>query len=84
MHAYYPAGQFQYPTPPLAIYPTETIEAHCAFIVRRRSLRPGAEYRTPTEAEWDNFLAHFEKRKLSVGICAESLDIYQRVQGGSA
>ncbi len=36
-------GQFQYPTPPLAIYPAETIEAHKAFIARRRASRPGEE-----------------------------------------
>ncbi|MGW9370885.1 hypothetical protein ACWGVR_12880 [Streptomyces xanthophaeus] len=55
-----------------AVYPEEAIEAYRAFIARRRSERPSAEYRTPTEAEWDDFLAHFEKRKLSVGICARA------------
>ncbi|MEU2930482.1 site-specific integrase [Streptomyces sp. NPDC007251] len=34
-----------------AIYPEETIEAHRAFITRRRALRPAEEYRTPTDAE---------------------------------
>ncbi|MGW6869361.1 hypothetical protein [Streptomyces sp. NPDC054901] len=43
-------GQFQYPTPPLATYPTET----------------------PTEEEWDAFLAYFEKRKVSIGTCARA------------
>ncbi|WP_330358337.1 hypothetical protein [Streptomyces chartreusis] len=65
-------GQFQYPTPPLAIYPAEAIEAHRAFIARRRTLRPSEEYRTPTAEEWDAFLGHFERRKLSVGICARA------------
>ncbi|MFC4468741.1 hypothetical protein ACFPH6_30130 [Streptomyces xiangluensis] len=50
-----------------AVYPTETIEAHRAFITRRRTLRPAEDYRTPTEAEWEDFLGHFERRKLSVG-----------------
>jgi hypothetical protein len=63
---------FQYPTPPLAVYPAEAIEAHRAFIARRRATRPGEEYRTPTEEEWDAFLAHFEKRKVSVGTCARA------------
>ena len=55
-----------------AVYPAETIEAHRAFIARRRAPdRPGEEYRTPTDEEWDAFLAHFEKRKVSVGTCAE-------------
>ncbi|WP_329536814.1 integrase (plasmid) [Streptomyces sp. NBC_01450] len=55
-----------------AVYPTETIEAHRAFISRRRSLRPAEEYRTPTDAEWEDFLGHFERRKLSVGTCARA------------
>ena len=49
-----------------AIYPAEAIEAHRAFIARRRATRPGDEYRTPTEEEWDAFLAHFEKRIVRV------------------
>lgn len=55
-----------------AIYPAEAIEAHRAFIARRRALRPSEEYRTPTSEEWDAFLGHFERRKLSVGICARA------------
>ncbi|MER7469004.1 site-specific integrase [Streptomyces sp. NPDC097981] len=55
-----------------AVYPAEAIEAHRAFIARRRALRPSEEYRTPTSDEWDAFLAHFEKRKLSVGTCARA------------
>ena len=52
-----------------AVYPAEAIEAHRAFIARRRATRPSEEYRTPTEEEWDAFLAHFEKRKVYVGTC---------------
>jgi hypothetical protein len=55
-----------------AIYPAEAIEAHRAFLARRRSARPGEEYRTPTDEEWDAFLAHFEKRKVSIGTCARA------------
>ncbi|WP_256917442.1 tyrosine-type recombinase/integrase [Streptomyces hilarionis] len=55
-----------------AIYPADAIEAHRAFIARRRSLRPSEEYRTPTNEEWDAFLSHFEKRKLSLGTCARA------------
>ncbi|MFI0908813.1 tyrosine-type recombinase/integrase [Streptomyces sioyaensis] len=54
------------------IYPDEAIEAHRAFIARRRALRPGQEYRTPTSEEWDDFLGHFEKRKVSIGTCARA------------
>jgi hypothetical protein len=55
-----------------AIYPAEAIEAHRGFIARRRQARPSEEYRTPTGEEWDEFLAHFEKRKLSTGTCARA------------
>ncbi|MFF3842518.1 tyrosine-type recombinase/integrase [Streptomyces sp. NPDC001930] len=55
-----------------AIYPAETIEAHRAFIARRRASRPSEEYRMPTEEEWDAFLAHFEKRKVSIGTCGRA------------
>ena len=64
--------QLRYLTPPEAVYPAEAIEAHRAFIARRRATRPSEEYRTPTEEEWDAFLAHFEKRKVSVGTCARA------------
>jgi integrase len=34
-----------------AVYPDEAIQAHLAFLARRRALRPTEEYRTPTDAE---------------------------------
>lgn len=37
---------------------------------RRRSLRPGEEYREPTAQEWQDFLAHFELRKVALSVCA--------------
>ncbi len=55
-----------------AIYPQEAIEGHRGFIARRRALRPGEEYRTPTDAEWDEFLGHFERRKLALGDCGRA------------
>jgi hypothetical protein len=55
-----------------AVYPDEAIEAHRAFIARRRATRHSEECRTPTDSEWDAFLAHFEKRKVSVGTCARA------------
>src|SRR6476661_2855576 len=55
-----------------AVCPMEAIEAHRAFVARRRATRPSEEYRTPTEDEWDDFLAHFEKRKVSVGTCGRA------------
>ncbi|MEU0941045.1 site-specific integrase, partial [Embleya sp. NPDC005971] len=55
-----------------AVYPGAAIEAHRAFIARRRALRPPEEYRTVTPEEWDEFLGHFEKRKLALGDCGRA------------
>ena len=55
-----------------AVYPEEVINGHRAFIARRRALRPSEEYRTPTEEEWEEFLGHFERRKVSLGDCGRS------------
>ncbi len=55
-----------------AVYPDEVINGHRAFIARRRALRPSAEYRVPTEQEWDDFLGHFERRKVALGTCGRS------------
>jgi integrase len=52
-----------------AIYPEDVITHHRAFIARRRAERPGEEYRELTAAEWDEFLAHFELRKVALGVC---------------
>jgi hypothetical protein len=41
-----------------AVYPDEAIQAHLAFLARRRSLRPSEEYRVPTDEEWIEFLGH--------------------------
>jgi hypothetical protein len=55
-----------------AVYPEEVINGHRAFIARRRALRPGADYRTPTDDEWEEFLGHFERRKLALGDCGRA------------
>ncbi|MCI2422490.1 site-specific integrase [Saccharopolyspora sp. K220] len=55
-----------------AVYPQEAINGHRAFIARRRGLRPSFEYRTPTDEEWDEFLGHFQRRKLSLGECGRA------------
>jgi integrase len=55
-----------------AVYSEEVITAHRAFIARRRATRPGEEYRIPTDTEWDEFLGHFERRKVSVGTCGRA------------
>jgi hypothetical protein len=55
-----------------AVYPDEAITAYLAFIARRRALRPTEEYRQPTDEEWQQFLGHFERRKVSVGTCGRA------------
>jgi integrase len=55
-----------------AVYPEEAIQAHLAFLARRRALRPSEEYRVPTDEEWTEFLGHFERRKVSIGTCGRA------------
>jgi hypothetical protein len=55
-----------------AVYPEEVINGHRAFIARRRALRPGEEYRTPTDEEWEEFLGHFERRRVALGDCGRA------------
>jgi hypothetical protein len=55
-----------------AVYPDEVITSHLAFLARRRGLRPTEEYRVPTDEEWEQFLGHFERRKLSIGLCGRA------------
>jgi hypothetical protein len=55
-----------------AVYPHEAIQAHLAYLARRRSLRPSEEYRVPTDEEWIEFLGHFELRKVATGTCARA------------
>ena len=55
-----------------AVYPDEAIQAHLAFLARRRALRPSEEYRVPTDEEWTDFLGHFELRKVATGTCGRA------------
>jgi hypothetical protein len=52
-----------------AIYPEDVIAHHRVFIARRRAERPSEEYRDLTNQEWNEFLAHFELRKVALGTC---------------
>ncbi|MEU0939006.1 site-specific integrase [Embleya sp. NPDC005971] len=52
-----------------ATYPEDVITHHRAFIARRRAERPSEEYRDLTADEWDEFLSHFELRKVALGTC---------------
>ena len=55
-----------------AIYPEDVIAHHRAFIARRRTERPSEEYRELTSTEWDEFLSHFELRKVALGTCGRN------------
>lgn len=59
----------EYLTPPEAIYADDVVAEHRAFLARRRALRPAPEYRTVTPEEWEQFVAHFELRKVALGVC---------------
>ena len=53
----------------LAVFPDEMIRAYRTYIDKRRSIRPEAEYREPTNDEWAEFRQHFHERKLELGTC---------------
>jgi integrase len=53
-------------------YPEEAIRGHRAFIAQRRAARPSEEYRSPTDAEWEEFLGHFEHRRVALGDCGRA------------
>ncbi|MGH3322445.1 MAG: tyrosine-type recombinase/integrase [Streptosporangiaceae bacterium] len=55
-----------------AVYPEEVINGHRAFLARRRALRPSEEYRQPTDQEWEEFLGHFERRRVALGTCGRA------------
>jgi hypothetical protein len=48
------------------------MEAHRVFIARRRKTRPTEEYRAVTTEERDEFLGHFERRKLALEECGRA------------
>jgi hypothetical protein len=37
-----------------------------------RALRLAAEYWVPIDEEWDQFIGHFERRKVALGDCGRS------------
>ena len=56
----------------VAVYDHDVVAHYRGFLDRRRALRPSQEYREPTDAEWDEFLGHFEKRKVELGVCGRA------------
>lgn len=53
----------------LAVFDEELVRSYQTFLDNRRTLRPEAEYREPTETEWRDFQQHFHTRKLELGEC---------------
>ena len=56
-----------------AVYPEEAIRGHRAFIARRRATP--AQRRIPVAhrtAEWEEFLGHFERRRVALGDCGRA------------
>lgn len=52
-----------------AVFPEHVIQAHHAFVERRRLTRPEEEQRTATPDEWHDFEQHFLLRKVALGDC---------------
>lgn len=52
-----------------AVFPEQVIQAHHAFIERRRQTRPDHELRSATEVEWAEFEQHFLLRRVALGTC---------------
>ncbi|WP_018639880.1 site-specific integrase [Parafrankia elaeagni] len=53
----------------LAVFQDDLVRAYRALLDQRRAVRPQAEYREPTDEEWQDFQQHFELRKLELGTC---------------
>jgi hypothetical protein len=53
----------------LAVFQADLIQSYRAYLDNRRADRPTAEYREPTEEEWNEFQKHFELRKVELGTC---------------
>lgn len=56
----------------VAVYDSDVVEHYRGFLARRRAVRPSEEYREPTDAEWDEFLGHFQRRKVELGVCGRA------------
>jgi hypothetical protein len=51
------------------VFDEDVVQHYAAFLAGRRAIRPTEEYRTVTNAEWDEFEDHFDKRKVELGSC---------------
>jgi site-specific recombinase XerD len=53
----------------VAVFDEDLIRHYQSFLDRRRSRRPTEEYRPASQAEWQEFQQHFDKRKVELGNC---------------
>lgn len=53
----------------VAVFGEDVIRHYQAHLQRRRSARPAEEYPEVSDAEWSEFQAHFDKRKVELGSC---------------
>lgn len=53
----------------MAVFDDQLVRTYRAFLDKRRSQRPEAEYREPTDQEWRDFQQHFQERKVELGEC---------------
>lgn len=51
------------------MFEEDLVRHYQTYLERRRQLRPVEEYRPATDAEWAEFEAHFDKRKVELGNC---------------
>jgi hypothetical protein len=53
----------------VAVFGEDVIRHYQGHLQRRRAARPAEEYPEVTDAEWQEFQAHFDKRKVELGSC---------------
>lgn len=53
----------------VTVFQEDMIRHYQTHLAGRRAARPAREYRAATPTEWDEFEAHFDKRKVEFGQC---------------
>ena len=53
----------------VAVFDEDVVRHYQLHLTRRRQLRSKDEYRDATDAEWQEFEEHFDKRKVELGAC---------------
>lgn len=53
----------------VTVFQEDVVRHYQDHLATRRATRPEREYRPVTDTEWDEFEAHFDKRKVELGQC---------------